>query len=146
MSFDREHVVLCLLKRGGLHKSRIKTRSDSLFKPKEVITSPRLLRLLLIYWVSFKRSLVVAESDKRSEPARSMRLMIPSLLSLVFSLTPASLSVKTLKANLSSIDCPKMGMIIYSPVAARRPFVGPSLSYRTIFKGPAEELVNAFFV
>ena len=60
------------------------------------MTSARLLRLLLMAWVSFRRSPDAPEDDSLSDPARSMRLRTPSHFSSVSLLTPDSFRMKTL--------------------------------------------------
>lgn len=60
------------------------------------MTSPRLLKLLLIACVSFKRSPVAPESASLSEPAKSTRLRTPVHVSLADLLKPANRRVNTL--------------------------------------------------
>lgn len=67
------------------------------FSPSAAMTSPRALRLRLMFWVSFRRSLCPAAplEFKRSLPARSTRLRLPSHRSPVCSLHPEIRRVKT---------------------------------------------------
>ena len=48
-----------------------------------MITSARELRLLLIAWVSFKRSPVDPDEESLSDPARSIKFKTPSHFSSV---------------------------------------------------------------
>lgn len=67
------------------------------FSPNAAMTSPNALKLRLMFWVSFRRSLSPAAplEFKRSLPARSTRLRLPSHRSPVCSLQPKIRRVKT---------------------------------------------------
>lgn len=69
----------------------------SAFSPSAAITSPSALKLLLMFCVSFSRSLSPAAplELRRSLPARSTRLRLPSQLSPVWVFVPEIRSVKT---------------------------------------------------
>ena len=63
--------------------------------PSAATTSPRELRLLLIFWASFNRVPEALVDFNRSEPARSMRLSLPFVVAPVVRLTAIIFTVNT---------------------------------------------------
>lgn len=63
--------------------------------PSAAITSPKQLKLLLMFCVSFFRSPSAPDDLSLSEPAKSTKLRVPSEVSPVVLLWPISLSMKT---------------------------------------------------
>jgi hypothetical protein len=66
------------------------------FSERDDITSPKQESDLLIAWVSFNLSPVDPEDDSLSDPARSIRLRVDSLVSCVTLLIPLIVRLNTL--------------------------------------------------